>query len=130
MGRAMSNNPTTWDTLEQALSHRSDPGIMGVGFMFGESGFFGIDFDGCVDPATGAILPAVVAVLARFPTYMEFSPSGTGIHVIGIGRKPEGAGCKKLGAFGCKQVEIYDKLRWFAFTGNRFRIAFQVPDGN
>jgi hypothetical protein len=39
----------------------------------------GIDLDGCIDPATKKVLPWAKAIIKRFNTYAEYSPSGTGV---------------------------------------------------
>ena len=42
-GQAMSNNPDTWADFDSALSASKD--YTGLGFMFGGSGYFGVDID-------------------------------------------------------------------------------------
>jgi len=110
----------SWVTFEQAragaLKHRLD----GVGFVFVEGdGFVGIDFDHCVSPETGAIAPAAAVWTTRFETYAEYSPSGTGVHVIARGKLPGPGNKRTLPADESIAVEMYDKARFFTFTGRR-----------
>jgi hypothetical protein len=52
-------------------------------------------------------------------TYTEISPSGTGLHLLLRGRKPEGSRCKSKRLEGLAQVEIYDRKQFIAMTGRR-----------
>ena len=44
-GQAMSNNPETWSSFDIAV--RESAKYSGIGFMFTDSGFFGVDLDDC-----------------------------------------------------------------------------------
>jgi hypothetical protein len=68
--------------------------------------FIAIDLDGCVDLESGDIDGWAGNIIqdAGMKSYQELSPSGTGIHIIGLGTKP---GIKsKIGS-----VEIYTDKR-------------------
>ncbi len=118
---ASSNRPTSWGTYQQALACAQEHGMGGVGFMFTEGDpYFGWDLDNCREPDTGVIHPAALALAARFGTYYEVSPSGTGIKGVGIGSKPTVKGEKPQCAtentpWGGK-IEIYDRVRFFTIT--------------
>jgi hypothetical protein len=71
--------------------------------------FVGIDLDGCRDPDSGAVESWAQAVVERFPTYCEVSPSGTGVHLILEGTLPPGG--RKRGP-----VECYESGRYFTVT--------------
>lgn len=102
-GFAQSNNPYTWCDYETAI--KVVDLYDGLGFMLGD-GIFGVDIDG-----VELNDPVVREVLTTLNSYAEISPSGKGIHVICLGRKPEGA-CRKA------NFECYDKGRFFTVTGN------------
>lgn len=70
-----------------------------------------LDFDGCRDPETGAIDPAVLAEVDRLGTYAEVSPSGTGLRVLAWGELPPGG--RKRG-----KRECYDRARYVSVTGH------------
>lgn len=109
---AKSNDPATWGTYTQAVEARNRYFYTGIGFMFvKESGYVGVDIDHCYDKKTGTFNEVAHAVMAKQPTYIEFSPSGTGVHLLFQGEKPKGA-CKnqELG------IEMYDSGRYFTVT--------------
>lgn len=126
---AQSNNPSTWADFETAVSSANQYSYAGLGFMFvPEDGLVGVDVDHCYDPKTGVFNDTAKAIMDRQPTYMEFSPSGEGIHLLYVGTKPEGA--SKNSATG---VEMYDRARYFTVTGNKVEgsldgIAEAAPD--
>lgn len=107
---AESDNPETWSNVQDALNAIAAYGLDGVGFVFtaGDE-FAGVDLDGCVKD--GVIEPEKMAIIAALNSYAEFSPSGTGVHIIVRGRVPKGL---KRG-----NIEIYSSGRYFTMTGNR-----------
>jgi hypothetical protein len=116
---AKSDDPATWGDFAAALAAVERFALEGVGFMFAEGGeYTGIDFDNCI--VGGVIVPQVEGVLGVLDSYAEISPSGEGIKVWVKGTKPTGAGCRCAGVLGCKQVEIYDKGRFFTVTGRHW----------
>ena len=109
--RAKSNKPDTWRSFNEAAQAllRYD----GIGFMFGGSGFVGVDIDHCID-AQGTLTTAAAAIVENLDSYTEISTSGSGLHIILKGKVP---GSKnKTGNF-----EIYDAGRYFVMTGNVYR---------
>ena len=81
---AQSDDPATWGT-KQAAQHCAQRIANslggGAGIMLGDLGegwaIGGVDLDTCRD-ADGNFLPWALAVVQRFGTYGEVSPSGTG----------------------------------------------------
>lgn len=114
-GKAKTNDPDTWSTYEQtADTYISTKRYAGIGFIITENDpFTGIDLDKCVDPS-GEIQPWAKDIIKRFDSYTEFSPSGTGVHIIIQASKP-GPRCR---IFTHPQIEVYDKVRFLAITGN------------
>ena len=111
---AASNNPDTWGTYEQAKYVANQCHYAGIGFMFlPEDGFVGVDIDHCYDPETQVFNETARAILAKQPTSVEFSPSGTGVHLWFKGAKPKGS--SKNSKSG---VEMYDTMRYFTVTEN------------
>ena len=84
----MSNNPQTWSSFETAV--RVSSAYDGIGFMFSNSGFFGIDLDDCredIEAYLGGDSNNIVAeFIGQMQTYAETSQSGNGIHLICSGR--------------------------------------------
>ena len=114
---ASSTNPETWSTFENAKTFfETHEKIDGIGFVFSEKDpFCGIDLDQCV--TNNVINPTATKWIDKINSYTEFSPSNTGVHIIGMAKKP-GARCRTGELDWCKHVEIYDKDRFFTFTGN------------
>lgn len=117
-GRASSIDPETWGTFSEALATMKRLGHTGIGFMFAGD-WVGVDFDNCLDPETNIRTPWVIELLVHFAwgAYIEASPSGTGIHVIGKGKVP---GEHNKADYQGGKVELYDadSPRFFTVTGN------------
>lgn len=110
-GKTYPNKPEdTWATFPEALEYGRKTKAGGIGFVFTETDpYCGIDIDGCV--SRGRPNDEACSVIGLLKSYTEFSPSGNGIHVIVRGKLP--AGGRRKGA-----VELYDRARYFTFTGN------------
>lgn len=104
-GFAESNNRVTWGTYEQAVESAERNKWAGIGFMF-EPPYIGIDLDDCV--VDGVINDFARDVIRAANTYTEFSPSGTGVHMIGKGRLDR--------ALKKKEIEVYQTGRYFTVT--------------
>ncbi|MDE5945949.1 MAG: hypothetical protein K2G63_01380 [Oscillospiraceae bacterium] len=111
-GQAMSNNPQTWSNFEIAI--RESKKYSGIGFMFTNSGYFGVDLDDCrnaiKDYNNGDTDNIVYEFIYGLQSYSELSQSGNGIHIICKGTLPP-SGRRK------GKVEMYDKGRFFIMTG-------------
>ena len=113
--RASTTDSETWSDLQTALHAVERFGFDGIGFVLTKDvGIIGIDIDHCVDPETGEQNDTAKAILGMCYTYAEYSPSGTGIHLLMFGQKPGGA-CKNTET----GVEMYDNARYLTLTGNR-----------
>ena len=79
---AASNDPATWCDFDTAVSAAGD--YNGVGFMFGNSPYFGVDIDGVADELP-RYMEGEPGLLSDFvdalQSYTELSTSGTGIHI-------------------------------------------------
>ncbi len=112
--KASSTNPETWATLPEAMRAQTKYLFTGVGFVFTEAGgIVGVDIDHCRNE-DGTFTEAAQAILDKYPSYTEISPSGAGLHIFYRGVMP-GKG-NKNSATG---VEMYDSARYFTMTGNR-----------
>jgi hypothetical protein len=86
----------------------------GVGVVMGQ-GLGCVDLDHCVDPNTGKIMPWAREIIIGLDSYSEFSPSGTGVHILGEDIQLPGKGRKRPYEAGA--VEVYDCARFLTFTG-------------
>ncbi len=118
--RASSTNPKTWTTFDVALAALEKQAEWdGLGIMFAVQGpLAGIDLDGCIDDA-GIIASAAREIIDAIASYTEISPSGRGVKLVIVGRKPDNARCKSRAIRGFEAVEIYDRMRYFTVTGRR-----------
>lgn len=131
--KAKADDPNTWGTFEQACKRLAVKarGYSGIGYVFSKDDpYVGIDLDHCVTE-DGDIQDWAQRVVNRLDSYTEYSPSGTGVHIIGIGSKP-GPRCKKVGFGGApgKDLEMYDHDRYFCMTGNVVRNPIIEKCGN
>lgn len=113
--RASASNPATWGSLSEAQTCAEKYLFSGIGFMFTEkSGIVGVDIDHCLaDGKPNGIAADILSQLP--PTYIEISPSGTGLHIFLKGTLPPGGNRNsKLG------VEMYSSSRYFTVTGKTF----------
>ena len=109
---AMSNNPATWGTFEEALTSMEKYHFIGIGFMFA-NGYFGVDLDKCIDD-----IDFIDEFVDTLKSYNEISMSGKGIHIICRGVLPQGQRRKK-------NVEMYQEGRYFALTGNLYNDEYK-----
>lgn len=105
---AQTNNPYTWEDYWTASNAQ---GYDGIGFVFNDDGIVGIDIDHCRDPKTGKLEDRVQKLLNKIETYVEESPSGKGIHIIGTYKG------KDHTAHKTDKIEIYFTRRFFTITG-------------
>ena len=111
--QADTTDPVTWNTFEAVVKQwrRFPKHYDGVGFVFVKTdGITGIDLDDCLD-ASGELKPWAQGVIERFSdSYMEVSPSGTGVKIWVYGAIPENLPGVKVGD---GQIEMYDHGRYF-----------------
>lgn len=110
--KASTIDPTTWRPFEQAVQVFERGRAHGIGFVFSETdAFCGIDLDGgCRNPETGELSAKAKAIVEELDSYTESSPSGRGVHII-VRAKLHGSRNRR------GPVEIYDRRRFFAMTG-------------
>tara|TARA_B100000683_G_scaffold275779_1_gene327636 strand:- start:962 stop:3136 length:2175 start_codon:yes stop_codon:yes gene_type:complete len=109
---AKTTSTDTWGSFEEACAAcEANPELDGIGFVFTDNDpYVGIDLDGVVDQETGELNQIATDFHTRLESYTELSPSGTGLHIIVRGHLPK-SGSRK------GQVEMYEKGRYFTFTG-------------
>lgn len=121
-GGAMSNNPDTWTDFNTALNVSGQ--YSGIGFMFGNCEYFGVDIDGASEELN-AYRNGGENIISEFintlQSYVEISQSGNGIHIICKGRLPKGG--RRKG-----NVEMYETGRFFVMTGNHCSEFAEISD--
>ncbi len=118
---AKTNDPSTWEEFFTVVSaYEADKlTFNGIGFCLHDN-IIGIDLDHIIN-ATGVVSPVAQDIIEKFSTtYIEYSPSGTGVHIFCIGDiKRSGKGTSE------KWIEAYDRNspRYLTVTGERFPIG-------
>ncbi|ETT84199.1 phage/plasmid primase, P4 family [Viridibacillus sp. FSL R5-0477] len=114
---AQANNRRTWSTFATTVKFYMQGNYDGIGFVFSrQDSYIGIDIDKCV--VVDKLNTFATEIIDTIDSYTEFSPSGTGIHIIIKGSLPQsvmGTGRKNTK----HGLEIYSYGRYFTFTGNR-----------
>ena len=131
-GRKTSiTNPSHLHTFAELEPYAAK--FSGIGLALGEFdgvSVWGVDFDKCCDAVTGKFSPETRQVVIDLDCYGEYSPSGTGCHVLGIGKLPTQPGNKAEVLVrpypGCKQIEVKGRGFYFTFTG---RHLSKTPPG-
>lgn len=109
---ASSTDPRTWTSYDAVVASTTGDGI---GFVLDGDGIACIDLDHCLEG--GRLLPWAERLLADAPaTYVEVSPSGSGLHVWGLAEVARGRRLRIDGG----DVEIYGSARYLTVTGKRF----------
>ncbi len=112
--KASSTDEKTWTSFQGAINYQ---GADGIGYVLGD-GEVGIDFDNHI--VDGRITDFAIRVIEGIDSYTETSPSGNGIHIIVVGKKP-GSRCgakQDINPDGSRQmVEMYETGRYFTMTG-------------
>jgi putative DNA primase/helicase len=117
---AEPNNPATWETFDVALAAHQRGEFTGIGLCILNTNIVAFDLDNCV--VDGSVTePYADDLIKRTDTYTELSPSGTGLHIFGIGsgssinrkqKVPNGHG---MSVETCRAAAKY-----FTLTGNAF----------
>ena len=132
---ARSNDPTTWAPFADAAAAVARFDLEGAGIMFADLGdgrrLIGLDLDLCRSPVTGEIMPWAREKIARWNTYGEISPSGTGVKLFGYVTRPLEVVVNEItvdapvpeGAEGADhdrpEIGLYPATRYFTVTGQR-----------
>lgn len=114
-GRAASStNSRTWTSLADVDASTAGDGI---GFVLNGDGIACIDIDHCLRP-DGSLEPWAARLLRGVPpTWIEVSPSRTGLHVWGIATVGAGRMLTMPNGGG---VEVYDRGRYITVTRNSY----------
>jgi primase-polymerase (primpol)-like protein len=108
---ASATDAETWTDFVSAREY-ADASADGVGFVFADADrIVGVDLDDCRDPEDGTLTDRARDIVDRLNSFIEVSPSGTGVHVLAEGELP--AGRNRHG-----DVELYDDARFFTVTGD------------
>jgi AAA domain len=115
--RASSTDERTWGSFEQTKAAYSMGGRTGVGIVLNGDGLVGVDIDHCI--TDGKPSAKAMGLLDKLgATYIEVSPSGTGLRAIGYGEQLD-AGVN--GSLDGLKAEFYSTGRYLTLTGNAIK---------
>jgi hypothetical protein len=122
---ASSTDPSTWSTYEDLVQKyyktNKFTSEKGVGIVFeSTANIIGIDFDKCI--VDGVLNPSVEEFVLNANTYTEYSPSGTGLHLL-FKRSEEVELITNKHHFDTFSIEIYTTGRYFTFTENEHELS-------
>jgi len=110
--QASVTNAATWTSYDDAQASTVGDGL---GFVLDGDGIVCIDLDHCLH--RGRLTSWGRAILESMPaTYIERSPSGSGLHVWGLGNVERG----HVHRFAGGAVEVYGRGRYMTVTGDRW----------
>lgn len=115
---AKANDPATWSDYQTAVNALSKYGFDGIGIEFA-NGIFGIDLDNVIE--NGKLTAEAQDIIKTMDSYTEYSPSGTGIHILCKGTIP--AKDRRKG-----NVEMYSEGRFFTVTGDIVGAAKDIQE--
>ena len=115
---ASSTNPATWTSFPDALDFARFRKLPGIGrIVTRDEPYVGIDLDECRKPKTEEITSWAQAIIDRFDSYTELSPTGTGLRIIirtATGVLPGDEDGRRKGP-----IAVYGSGRYFTLTGHR-----------
>ena len=111
--RAAVNNPDHWSDFESVWDAYQSGGFSGLGFCLAGDGLVFVDYDSADDRLESSDLHDF-----EVRGWTERSPSGNGLHTVVIARKPVVECRFKPQNSKIKEIEIYDRDRYFTVTGH------------
>lgn len=123
------SDPDDWHSFEEAVETAAECDSWGIGYVMAKDnddyarGLYGcLDLDGVHDPETGRSkdwVPGLSAFFDEGERYVEFSPSGTGIHIPLVGQdEPEWWSDSHFSDDEHEGVEFLTN-KFVTFTGNK-----------
>jgi putative DNA primase/helicase len=114
-GRAVDiTDASILSSFDEAFAAYQDRRHSGIGFVFCDSDpFTGVDLDDCLDPENESIRSPASEIIEELGSYAEVSPSGKGVKLIVRAALGPGFVTRR------GSIEVYNKGRYFAITGNR-----------
>src|SRR5258708_5500677 len=119
---AKTNAPESWGSFDEAVARYEGGGYEGIGYVFSaDDPYCGIDLDKCIEPPNSDPDNRALGIINDLVGYTERSPSGTGVHIIVRAALPR--------AMKKAWIEMYDRGRYFTFTGDVLGTAPEtIPD--
>jgi putative DNA primase/helicase len=111
--RADVTRPGDWSDFDEAVVMVQQGRASGIGYVLTlDDPYTAIDLDDCRDAATGEVEAWARAIVDRFDSYTEVSPSGTGLRLFVRGALPP-HDRRRVG-----NIEAYDDARFVTLTAH------------
>lgn len=134
----MSNDPKSLATFDEAAAQIGKTArvkvkdkaelveceVAGVGIALSGTGVVGIDLDNVADRDRRVMTEEAGLIVAELDTYTELSPSGTGLHILMLGRLPDNID-KKL-AHDKKDIFKTNKAEYQLFDSGYMTVSGDV----
>ena len=118
---ASSTDQTTWAKYDEVGNNK--------GIVFESSvGIVGIDFDNCVNERGKITNPEIALFVKAAKTYVEYSPSKTGLHLLFRSDERIDLESNKHHFNDKESVEVYTWGRYFTFTGDEHEYSCPLLD--
>jgi putative DNA primase/helicase len=124
-GKISVNDTQFHMTYDDAVELAQQDPRLGIGIVLG-NGLAGLDVDGAVEP-DGTLPQWLDELLVELGTYAEFSPSGTGVHILAVSAPFPAVKASCAHGATKRGIEAYAENRFFTFTGNVVRNATVNP---
>jgi hypothetical protein len=109
---AKADDPTTWATFEDVVKVADSDRFDGIGIVLTGDGLVGVELD---HSSSGEMIDGwALEIIQQLNAYTEYSPSGTGLHILGYGKLPPGPRVKTRDGH---KVEVYESGRYLTLTG-------------
>jgi hypothetical protein len=131
---AKTNSPATWSKYATAIYAYKNriQGVDGIGFMLHDSDVAALDLDKCRNVNTGEIndwAKRLVEKAGAFGAYVEVTPSGTGLRIIGTSRGEKVHRKISQRSDGSSSIELYRKCkRYITISGAELSACAELPN--
>jgi hypothetical protein len=128
--KASSTDPSTWAPFNVAFAAYNTGAADGVGLCLLQSELGVFDLDDCRDPSNGKLEPAAERLIQRANSYVEVTPSGNGLRIIGTSHGPKIHRKQMVPNANGMSVESYRRAeRFITVTGDALpQAATQLAD--
>ncbi len=113
-GSADEHIPDTWTSFADAVAFAARYSLCGVGFVFTDGDpYIGVNLNDCWVNDGSGVTENCLRSIEILDSYTEWSPTGSGVHVVVRGSLPDGVPRTRSTV-----SEVYGHGQFFTFTGH------------
>jgi predicted P-loop ATPase len=117
--KAKPDDPSTWVTFTEALAAYERSGFDGIGICLLNIDLASFDCDDCRNAETGVLEPAAQRLIERASTYVEITPSKSGLRILGKGTSGKLHRKQPVSGANGMSIETYRNCaRYITVTGD------------